>query len=125
MSVYREVVTHQECQTQKEAYEYTVAHEAPRFYVDSRWAYQRIAPLTRGDRSGLDRMNPLRRAMYEELFDVVQRLYQKEKFSGRPLAYVLQYAIQEPASRFYISVNRMGQIWNEKTRRRKPERHGL
>lgn len=115
MRVYREVCSQYSCRHQEEVYEQSVLHEAPRFYVDARWASQRIAPLTRGDRSALEHMNPLTRMMYEELFGVVQRLYQEEKYWGKSLSYVLRYAVQEPASRFFISKERMGQIWRERT----------
>lgn len=115
MKVYREVCARHECRNQREAYEQTVTHDAPRFYVDARWAFQRIAPLCRGDRSALEKMSPLTRSMYEELFEVVLRLYQEEKYWGKSLSYVLRFAVQEPASRFFISKERMGQIWRERT----------
>lgn len=118
MQVYRQVTATYDCRTQAEAYELTINHEAPRFYVDARWAHQRIAPLTRGDHSGLEKLSPLAREMYEALFDVVMRLSQKEKYWGKSLYYILQFAILEPAPRFYISPSRMGQIWLEKTRSR-------
>ncbi len=117
MKVYREVSSSGECRMQTEAYERTVEHEAPRFYVDARWAHQRIAPMLRGDRSGLDNMKPLQRKMYEDLFSVVVRLSQKDQFWGKKLNYILQYAVLEPAPRFYIGTMRMGQIWKEMTRR--------
>lgn len=119
MRVYREVSSQYCCRHQEEAYEQAVMHEAPRFYVDSRWASQRIAPLCRGDHNALEKMNPLTRQMYEELFAVVQRLYQEEKYWGKSLSYVLRFAVQEPASRFFISKERMGQIWRERTAKKR------
>ena len=118
MVVYREVAQKGECKTQTEAYEQTVSHGAPRFYVDARWAHVRISPMLRGERGHLEKMGSVQRQLYEDLFDVVVRLSQKEKFWGASLSHILRYAVQEPAPRFYIGAARMGQIWTEKTRRR-------
>lgn len=117
MRIYREVSANSSCRSQKAAYELTINHAAPRFYVDVRWAHQRLSPLMRGDRSTLEQLNPLQRQMYEDLFDVVMRLQQKERFSGRTLHYILRYAVNEPAPRFYIDVRRMRQIWESEVRR--------
>ena len=78
MRVYRQVTSEQRCQHQYDAYKRVVEHEAPRFYVDARWAQQRIAPMLCGDRSVLDNTTPLVRQMYEDLFEVVVRVSQKE-----------------------------------------------
>ena len=83
MRTYREVVAQHGCRNQKEAYELTVTHPAPRFYVDARRAHQRISPMMRGDRSQLQAMCPLRREMYEAIFEKVLELKQKEKFWSR------------------------------------------
>lgn len=122
MVVYREVAERGACRTQTEAYEQTVEHEAPRFYVDPRWAHVRISPMLRGDRRHLERMGSLQRKMYEDLFDVVVRMSQKERFLGASLSYILRYAVLEPAPRFYIGAVRMGQIWTEKRRSRLSDR---
>lgn len=119
MRVYREVVSTCDCKTQKDAYRMTVEHRAPRFYVDARWAHQRISPMMRGDRSELEKMSPLARAQYEALFDIVLRMSQEEKFWGRRLYYIVQQAVQQPAPRFYISAKRMEQIWFECRRHKK------
>lgn len=124
MRVYREESQNYSGYMQTEIYALTVEHPAPRFYIDPRRALQHISPLRRGDRSALERMKPLKRKMYEDLFDVTMSLYQKEKFWGKSLYYVLRQAVMEPAPRFYINVMRMGQIWAEQTgkeRRRRKE----
>lgn len=118
MRLYREVTARHEYATQTEAYEAIINHEAPRFYIDARWAHQRIAPMLRGDRSRVENANPLIRQMYEDLYDVVIRLSQKERFWGKKLNYILQFAVLEPAPRFYISVTRMGQIFLDYMRKR-------
>ena len=115
MRVYREVVSQYSCRTQTEAYELTVTHEAPRFYVDARWALQVISPMTRGDFSLLDKMNALKRQMYRDLLDTVLRLKQKEKFWDSSLYELVRNAVMEPAPRFYIDKDTMRTIWKEYT----------
>lgn len=122
MRVYRTLNEESVYSNQVECYRAVVMHEAPRFYVDIRWAHQRIAPMLRGDRSRLEKMKGLMRSQYEDLFDVVLRLSQEEKFCGTSLYYILRHAVQEPAPRFYISPHRMGQIWRENRRRLKTKK---
>ena len=119
MRVFREVAGKYECRHNQEAFERCINHPAPRFYIDPRRALQRISPMFYGDRSKIENLSPLRQEMYEDLFKTVQRLYQKNAYWGKSTYYVLQYAVLEPAPRFYISTSRMRQIWDEKTRRRK------
>lgn len=114
MKVYREVVKNYEFKHNEDAFDLVVRHPAPRFYVCSRRALQHLSPLTRGDRSGLEKLSPLKREMYEALFATVMRLWQEEKYWGQTLNYVLRFAVQEPAPRFYIGKDRMEQIWREK-----------
>lgn len=125
MKVYREVTSEGEFRNQQEAFQRVVEHEAPRFYVDAKWAHQRLSPMMRGDRSGLEKMNPLMRQMYEDLFDVVVRLSQKDFFYGRKLHRIVQFAILEPAPRFYIGLRRMEQIWNEEVKRMRTKKDNI
>lgn len=121
MKVFREISVKYTCRTQMEAYEETVSHPAPRFYIDARRAHCVISPMMRGDYTRLEKLSPLRQEMYRALYDTVMRLYQKSTYWKKSLYYVLQFAILEPAPRFYISADRMRLIWKEKTRRRKKE----
>ena len=111
LRIYREVCQSGDFATCTECYDAVVRHLAPRFYIDPRFAHTVISPMLRGDRSKLEIMKPLTRQMYEDLFDVVVRLSQLRQFHGKTLNYILQYAVLEPAPRFYISPTRMGQIW--------------
>ena len=115
MKVYREESKEYSGFLQMEIYDRTIHHEAPRFYIDVRRAHQNISPMLRGDRSRLEKMKPLRREMYEALFDVVIRLSQEESYCGKSLYCILRRAVTEPAPRFYIDKTRMGQIWKEQT----------
>ncbi len=117
MRVYRQVCS--ECPqgtTQSQVYEIVVNMPAPRFYVDPRSALNVISPLVRGDRSALERMKPLRRQMYEDLFDVVLTMSRQQAYWGRDLYPLLKDAVLKPAKRFYIGSTRMSQIWNEKVK---------
>ena len=118
MRIYREVSQSGFCRNQQEAYEMTVTHPAPRYYVDARWAHQRLSPMLRGDRSGLEKINPLTREMYENLFDTVLRLSQNERYWGCSTYELIRNAIMQPAPRFYISTRRMGQIFHERRKQR-------
>lgn len=121
MRVYRKVSSEVCCKNQYDAYRQVVQHEAPRFYVDARWAHQRISPMMRGDFSVLEKSSAMVRQMYYDLFDVVVRLSQKEKFRHAKLMRIVTEAIKEPAPRFYISEERMRQIWVEEVQRRRSE----
>ena len=128
MRVYREVVA--DCPqgtSQTEVYEKVVKHPAPRFYVDPRMAHLVISPMMRGDNSPLEKMGALKRQMYHDLYDVVMRLTQVKRFWHKSIYYILKEAVLEPAPRFYISRDRMLQIWNEEvveTRQQKYKRIG-
>ena len=124
MQVYREVVD--DCPmgtTQTEVYQIVVQHPAPRFYVDPRWAHGIISPMMRGDRSVLEKLNPLKQQMYRDLYDKVMELSQRKGFWKKSLYYILKEAILEPAPRFYISEKRMGQIWIEKNIETRQQRY--
>ena len=128
MKVYREVANTGHFRSQRDIYRSVVEHPAPRFYVDAKWAHQRLSPLMRGDRSFLEQSgSALARQMYLDLYDVVMRLSQKERFWGSSLYHILQFAVLEPAPRFYISADRMRMIWKEEvveTRQQKYKRIG-
>ena len=117
MRIYRQVTSEYNCKNQTEAYQRVVEHEAPRFYVDIKWAHQRLSPMMRGDRSELEKMNPLARQMYEDLFEVVMRLSQEPRLWNATLHRILRDAVMEPAKRFYISPDRMRQIWHEEVKK--------
>lgn len=121
MKVFREIADQHICRHQTEAYEMVVHHSAPRYYIDARRAHRVISPMRRGDHTELQKLSPLKQQMYLDLFDTVQRLYQKSAYWGKSLYYVLQFAILEPAPRFYIGADMMRLIWKERTRRKRKE----
>ena len=116
MKVYRSVVAN--CPmgtTQTEVLELVVQQPAERYYVDPRRAHTVISPMMHGDRSRLENLSPLKRQMYEDLYNQVMELSQRQAFWGKSLYYILREAVLKPAPRYYISAKRMEQIWKEKT----------
>jgi hypothetical protein len=123
MKIYREVIQSvPQGTTQTELYEMVVAHPAPRFYIDPRMAHIRLSPMMRGDYKELEKLKPLKRKMYQDLFDVVMRLSQKSHYWGKSLYYILKDAVLEPAPQFYISNDRMRLIWKEKSKEERQAR---
>lgn len=118
MKVFREVSASYECRCNDEAFRRVVEHPAPRYYIDARRAHQYISPLTRGDRSAIEKLSPLKRKMYEDLFETVLRLWQNSAYCGKSLSFVLQFAVLQPAPRFYIGHTRMCQIWQKRSKRK-------
>ena len=121
MKVFREISAGYTCRYQTEAYEQTVKHPAPRYYIDARRAHRVISPMRRGDYTELHKLSALKQQMYLDLFDTVQKLYQRSAYWGKSLYYVLQFAILEPAPRFYIGADMMRLIWKERTKRKRKE----
>lgn len=119
MRVYRQVTSEHTFRSQTEAYQHVVEHEAPRFYVDAKWALQRLSPMMRGDNSALEHLSPLARQMWLDLFDVVLAMKQKERYWTASLYGVIKDAVLEPAPRFYIKADTMRHTWREFMRRRR------
>lgn len=114
---YRDVNRRVDIRSQQEAFELTVREPAPRFYVSAEKARCYICPMLRGDSSRVDRLRPLRREMYHALFDVVLRLSRRREFSGRSAHYILSFAVNEPAPRFYIGEEMMRKVFRGWKRR--------
>lgn len=104
IAAYKRVYS--KCWTQHEAYEKMVMEPAPRYYVTAKQASMILSPMMRGDFEYVDLMQPLRREMYYALFNDVIKLSERREFIGKSLTYILQYAVTQPAPRFYISAER-------------------
>lgn len=101
MNAYKEVC--QSSWTQMEAWERTIKHKAPRFYVSPKQAYYVLSPVFfHGDRSKLDSLKPSRRRMYECLYNVVLELSQKPSFVGMSLWKLMPYAVAHEAPEFFV-----------------------
>jgi len=86
---------------------------APRFYVTPKQAYQVISRMVKGDLDMLEILNPLRRKMYYELFDVVMKLTERREFIGKSLWYIMPYAVTQPASEFFLNPHSLYCIRND------------
>lgn len=98
------------CYSQKEAYEKTAAHPAPRYYISPKQALQVISPMTKGDFELVEMMQPRRRKLYESLFKEVDKMSELREYQGKSLSYILQFAVLRPAPEFFIGWDRVKQI---------------
>jgi hypothetical protein len=101
MQAYRDV--YNDCWTQREAWEKTIHHPAPRVYVSPKQAYEVLRPMFfQGDMSCLETMKPSRQRLYKYLYDTVCELAQKPQFVGKSLHYIVKYAVAQPAPEFFV-----------------------
>ena len=98
------------CWTQREAYAKAVKEPAPRYYVTPKQAAQVISPMVKGNFERVNMMLPNRRRMYYSLFDRVIELSEKRAFVGKPLTYIMQFAVIQPAPEFFCSYTRLHEI---------------
>lgn len=96
--------------SQKDAYAKAVKLPAPRYYVSARQAAQIISPMVRGDFERVNMMHPNRRRLYYSLFDKVIELSEKRAFIGKPLIYIVRFAVASPAPEFFVSPNALAQV---------------
>lgn len=101
MKAYREVYS--TCRTQREAYQKTVKHPAPRFYFTPKQVYGQLRLMVTGDFSQVEKLRPSRRKMYMELFERLQEMMQRKEYIGKSLWFICQFVVAQPASEFYIS----------------------
>ncbi len=109
LDAYRNVYSR--CRSQTEAYQKTVKHPAPRFYITPKRAYNMLRPMVMGDFSGLEDIPPQKKKMYLELFDKLQQMTQKKEYIGKSLWFVCQFLVVQPASEFYLSVDTFKDIF--------------
>lgn len=101
MKAYREVFN--DCWSQREAWERTIHHPAPRVYVSQKQAYEVLRPMFfQGDMSALEKMKPSRKRMYRYLYDLVVELAQKPQYVGKSLHFIVGQAITMPAPEFFV-----------------------
>ncbi len=98
------------CWTQDEAYRKAVKQPAPRYYVSPKQAAQIISPMVKGDFELVNMMRPNRRRMYYSLFNKVMELSEKRAFVGKPLSYIVQYAVASPAPEFFIGHKKVHEV---------------
>lgn len=101
MNVYKEVYS--SCWSQREAWEKTIHHKAPRYYISPKRAYLTLSPMFfYGDFSALEKMKPARRRMYMSLYETVKKLANKPSYVGMSLRKIISYAISQEAPEFFV-----------------------
>ena len=88
--------------TMMEACDKAVRMPAPRFYITPKQARKILAPMMKGDFERVDLYDPLKRKMYYELYDIVINMCEKREFIGKSLCHIVQFAVMQPASQFFI-----------------------
>lgn len=96
--------------TQEEAYKKAVKQPAPRYYVSARQAAQIISPMLRGDFERVNMMHPNRKRLYYSIFDKVIELSEKRAFIGKPLLYIVRFAVTSPAPEFFVSHHAIAKV---------------
>lgn len=114
-AAYRDV-TSKPCPTQTMAWIRTVRHPAPRFYVSSKRAANAMSDLINGNLTNFNKLSKMRQAMYIELYNIVLQLSQKKEFIGKPLKYIVSFAIAQPASSFFVPPRRFREIFRNAKR---------
>lgn len=109
-AVYREVCA--SCHSQSEAWHKVINHPAPRYYITPKQAHEMLSPMLRGDTSEIDRLKPLSRKMYKDLFDELNRMSQNTEYMGKSLWYICQFLVTRPAPQFYITEKFLGSTFN-------------
>lgn len=121
MKVYKEVYS--SCWSQREAWEKTIRHPAPRFYISPKQAYEVLRPMFfYGDFSALGKMKPTRQRLYQALYEVVKSLSYKRDYIGMSLHKIVNHAISQPAPEFFVDWEAMRKIfrWQKRLNQKKP-----
>lgn len=96
--------------TQEDAYKKVMEMPAPRYYVSAKQAAQILSPMVRGDFERVNLMKPNRRRMYYSIFKRVIELSERRAFIGKPLAYIVRYAVVSPAPEFFVSLSAIAKV---------------
>lgn len=99
--------------TMVEACNKAVKMPAPRFYISPKQAHAVISPMIKGNFDIVNMFCPRKRRMYYELFEVVNRLIEKREFIGKSLWHIMQFAVVQPASEFFIDGHSLYCIRND------------
>lgn len=100
--------------TCQQAIKQAVDSPTSHYYVSLVEVYREIQNILHG-RQPSPRMKELRRRQIEDIYRVYQELASKPTFKGASPFFIVQFAIAEPAPRFYLSYSRARDIiWNYK-----------
>ena len=110
MKVYNEVYS--TCWTQREAWEKTIRHPAPRYYISPKQAYEVLRPMCfYNDFTAVEKMKPTRQRLYTSLYETVMKMAQKREYLGMSLHHIVNHAVSQEAPEFFVEWEAMRKIF--------------
>lgn len=110
MTAYNNAWEREDIATHEQAVHWALSQPAPRFWISPEEAAREISKIEKGLpvglRSGTNKHNALM-----ELYGVYKRL-RKRRFRNESILFVVSFACQESASRFFVSESRALKIIN-------------
>lgn len=115
-STFKRVIFEMDYIMLNEAVKITVNSPAKRFYISADRAY---GVIVRWDKYGKCKLiSPERQEMYDELYEIILRL--RAKNPDLPLQHLIELAIEQPASKFFLKISSAKTILcNYKNKKRK------
>lgn len=99
MEVYHEIIVKANHVRMPDVYEQVANSPSRRFWVSEERATIVVSSMMRGD--SLDRMRPLKREMYNEIYRRAMAL--RDKSPKMPISQLVAQVLEQPAPKFYIT----------------------
>ena len=99
MEVYHEIIVKANHVRMPDVYEKVANSPSRRFWVSEERATIVVSSMMRGD--SLDRMRPLKREMYNEIYRRAMAL--RDKHPKMPISQLVAQVFEQPAPKFYIT----------------------
>ena len=99
MEVYHEIIVKANHVRMPDVYEKVANSPSRRFWVSEERATIVVSSMMRGD--SLDRMRPLKREMYNEIYRRAMAL--RDKHPKMPISQLVAQVLEQPAPKFYIT----------------------
>lgn len=99
MECYHELLTSAQFVRMPDIYSKVVNMPSRRFWVSEERAAIVVSAMMRGD--SLDRMRPLKREMYNEIYSRAMEL--RDKHPKMPISQLVAQVVEQPAPKFYLT----------------------
>lgn len=99
MEVYHEIIVKANHVRMPDVYEKVANSPSRRFWVSEERAAIVVSAMMRGD--SLDRMRPLKREMYNEIYRRAMEL--RDKHPNMPISQLVAQVVEQPAPKFYLT----------------------
>ena len=99
MEVYHEIIVKANHVRMPDVYEQVANSPSRRFWVSEERATIVVSSMMRGD--SLDRMRPLKREMYNEIYRRAMAL--RDKSPKMPISQLVAQVVEQPAPKFYLT----------------------